>query len=54
MSFRFLGLSGTIFHTLDAIYRREFKRKWVVLTELTEKLIWDLKLYSIDLSGKMS
>ena len=26
----------------------------MVLTELTEKSIWDIKLWSIDLNGKMS
>ena len=38
-SFRFLSSRGTIFHTLDAKYRREFKRKRVVLTEFTEKSV---------------
>ena len=38
-SFRFLSSSGTIFHTLNAKHRREFKPKWVVLTEPTEKSV---------------
>ena len=40
-SFRFLSSSGTIFHSLDAKYCREFKPKLVVLTELTEKSVLD-------------
>ena len=44
MSFRFLSSGGTIFHTLDAKYRKKCQPKWVVLAELTEKSIWDLKL----------
>ena len=47
-SFRSLS-SGTIFHTLDAKKCKESKPKWVVLTILTEKLIWDLK-WSIESS----
>ena len=41
-SFMFLILSGTIFHTLDAKYHKEFKAKGAVLRELTEKSRWGL------------
>ena len=40
-SSRFLSSSDTIFHTLDAKYRKEFKLKWLVLVGPTEKSTFD-------------
>ena len=37
MSFKFLSSRGTIFHTLDAKYRREFNPKKVVLRDKKRK-----------------
>ena len=43
-SFMFLILRGSIFHTLDAKYHKEFKAKGAVLRELTENSIWGLQV----------
>ena len=40
----FLILRGSIFHTLDAKYHKEFKVKGAVLRELTENSIWGLQV----------
>ena len=40
----FLILRGSIFHTLDAKYHKEFNVKGAVLRELTENSIWGLQV----------